>query len=801
MRRWVPTLVSVWLLGVAPLCALAGEIVESPGYAGRKVTIKYACWGGANEVAYARIILSEFVKRHTEIRVDISIYPWGQYWAKLQTQAASGLAPDVITTYSVNLGTWAALGALRPLDDLVKESGLPLDAYHGVTIETSQWDGHLYALPTEISMRTLIFSRDRLAEAGIPEERWPKAGEPMTWEQYRDLSGRLTYRNGDGTAVQYGMAVGISWDEAFLHLYGGACVDRDVNPTRSTVPGDSRLEQGLIELFKTQYGDRTDLGRIPLGSGSVGADGAALLTPKFAMTTAGPWCLVPLKQAGVNFGLAPMPRGPNPCNVIDVNGVAVYAQSKHVGEAWALVQFMASSTAQSLLGRGLKGIPALKSAGDALVHNDFGIEGLEAFIRNLDASRPNVMASSSYVPAALSKWLAGLEQTLDAEYDRRWNELRRPSGKVGSDDYREFVAGMDRFIEETVRAELLQLDAELGQAFARSEKKVPNTFVRWVMPAIMVVVLLALFVAYLRWIAGNRDSQHSRLKQSNLAGYLFISPWLIGTICFALGPIISAIFISFTEWNMISPPTWIGMQHYTSLWGDAVFFTGLKRTLLYAALAIPISLCGGLLTAGLLTCDVRGRDAIKAILYFPSLFTGAAVAVLWINMFNKEHGVINLLLSHFGINPVSWLDEGHAFYTVILMNVFWVGGAMVIYYAGMKQIPSSLYEAAAIDGAGPLRCFSHVTIPLLSPVSLFMVIMTTIGAFQVFTPALFFAQSSATIGEPGDALRFYSVNIYNEAFNNLNMGRASCYALVLFGIIFLLTMLQMKLSKRFVHSE
>jgi multiple sugar transport system permease protein len=126
---------------------------------------------------------------------------------------------------------------------------------------------------------------------------------------------------------------------------------------------------------------------------------------------------------------------------------------------------------------------------------------------------------------------------------------------------------------------------------------------------------------------------------------------------------------------------------------------------------------------------------------------------------------------------------------------------MIIYYAGMKQVPAVLYEAAEIDGAGPFRKFFSVTIPMLSPVILFMVVMTTIGAFQVFTPALFFAGDSTTVGQPGDSLRFYAVNVYDEAFNNLKMGSACCYAIILFLLIFLITMLQMKLSKRFVHTE
>jgi multiple sugar transport system permease protein len=360
---------------------------------------------------------------------------------------------------------------------------------------------------------------------------------------------------------------------------------------------------------------------------------------------------------------------------------------------------------------------------------------------------------------------------------------------------------MDTFVADTVETALPELEGELERAFARSRRPPPSRLVRTVLPVAAIALLGALLTLYIVWVRRTRAEPSARGRAAGLAGYGFLAPWLIGFTVFLVGPIVAAMVLSLTRWNMIKPPEWVGLQHYLGLLGDRHFGVGLRRTFLYVALVVPISLAGGLFTAGLLTCRIRGREAFKAIFYFPSLFTGAAAAVLWLNMFNKEYGVVNRLLGAVGVAPVSWLDEGHAFFTVVLMNVFWVGGAMIIYYAGMRQIPDALYESAEIDGAGPVRRFLHVTIPMLSPVILFMVVMTTIGAFQVFTPALFFAASSTQIGEPGDALRFYSVNIYDEAFNNLNMGRACCYALILFLIIFAVTMLQMRLSRRFVYTE
>jgi len=794
---------SFLVAGILPLLPtnLSAETIANEAHAGPKTTIRYALWGGASEVVYSRDICREFVKRNPGIAVEVAVYPWGQYWAKLQTQAASGLAPDVMSLYSGNMGVWIARGALLGLDDLVRQSGMDLDDYYRSAIDNCTWEGRLYCMPIELPVRTLVYSRDRLEEAGIPEAKWPQPDTAMSWEKFSALADRLTIRRSDGAFSQYGMSAGIGWNEIMFRMYGGEFFDRPVNPTRQVVAGNAALEKGIVEIFQAQYGKRNTLGAVPLSSGAFSSRDTLLLSPKFAMSLSGPWALRALKDAGVRFGIAPMPRGPKASQLIGVNAIGIYAHSDRQEAAWKFVRFMASDVVQPIFGKSLKGIPSLVSARDSLLNNDYGIAGCEAFLHDLPVSAPMKMTANSYVPGALAKWLSKLEQTLDKEYDRRLRKLPRADGAIADVDYDEFVAGMNEFVAATVKERLPELEDDLDRAFRRAKPREPGTLVGGVLPVVAVSLLLALVAAYVRWILKRHRPDPVQRRRADLAGYLFIAPWLAGFLCFVLGPILAAVWLSFTEWNMISPPRWIGLDHYLSLAGDRLFVIGLKRTFLYVLLVVPISLCGGLFTAGLLTCDIRGRDAFKAVFYFPSLFTGAAVAVLWVNMFNKEYGVINRLLGFLHVPPVSWLDEAHAFYTVILMNVFWVGGAMIIYYAGMRQIPRSLYEAAEVDGAGAMRRFWSVTIPMLSPVILFMVLMTTIGAFQVFTPALFFASSSAAIGAPGDALRFYSVNIYDEAFNNLRMGRACCYALILFVMIFTVTMLQMKLSKRYVHTE
>jgi multiple sugar transport system permease protein len=797
--RWALTLTLLLIC-----CAARAEIVENTGYSGPKTTIRYSIWGGADEVSDARMFCQQFVKLHPEIRLDVSVYPWGQYWAKVQTQMASGLAPDVMEFYTGSFGPWVARGALLPLDSLARADKFDLNAFSPGPIENCRWNGSLYSLPTDLAIWSVVYNEDVLEQSGIDRSEWPKSDKAMSWDEFLKLSKRLTLRNPDGSFAQYGMAAGQNWDLTMAGMYGGEFVDRPVNPTKATVAGNENLARGLIDLYESQYGDCTTLGSKPLNSGDfTNNTDTILLTPKFAMGTTGPWALKQLRDAGIHFGITPVPVGTKPHALISVNSLAIYVHSTHTKEAWEFLKFMTSLSAERYRGWTLKGIPTRREAEDALVHNKLGIPGCEAFIHDLHEGEPFMTTETTDIVSPRDKWLSNIETQFDAAYDARLAALPRHNGAISKTDYAAFVQGMDTLIEQTVRQGMPELNTEIQGAIDSTRSEPPGPFVSFWLPVLAALVLIVGAVFYLRGVARERasDLPTSEGRKPSLAGYGFIAPWLIGLACFVIGPIFASIYLSFTNWNMISPPQWIGFQTYLALPHDPKFLLGIEHTFGYAALVIPISLCGGLFTAGLLTSGIKGADAFKAILYFPALFTGAETAVLWVNMLNKDHGVLNLILSWVHIAPIDWMDARHAFYSVVLMNVFWIGGAMIIYYAGMKQIPQTLYEAADLDGATLPKKFIKITIPLLSPVILFMVVMTTIGSFQVFTPALFFAGDSTQIGSPDDALRFYAVNIYDQAFNNLRMGTACSYAIILFLIIFVITFVQLRLARRFVYTE
>lgn len=796
-----PVLCLVALLGVA--LGARAEVVENESYTGEKTLIRWAFWGGEETVVLFREIGEAFVERHPEIAVDIVIYPWGQYWQKLQTQTASGLAPDVLSIYSSQGGIWINHGALLPLDAYAQT--LDRSAYYPGAIRNFEWDGSLYAVPIEMAAYALVFSVDRLEEQGLPRDAWPRSDEPLAWDAFKGLMERLTLRDAQGDLTQYGMGNSfLDWNGVMVPMYGGDFLDRRINPTRATVRDNEALRRGLIDVWTTQYADRLLISTSTFRTAGIGGDNV-LQDPNVASAYLGPWVLRGLHEQGLRYQTSPLPRGPEPTQTMTVNGIGIYRESEHPDEAWTFIQFMAGRQAQEMIGRELRGIPPLKSAAPALVDNRFGVPGLEAYLVGLDDAEPLRTASNTYIEKAVGIWQERVDAILDQEHERRLRALQAEvgGGPVSSEALQTYRDEMAAFVEATVDEQLPVLARDLDLAFSRAQRPEAGAAQRWVVPLVIILLAVAALVGYVLYVRRQEsdEASHGGNRNAGWAAYLCLSPWLIGFVFFTVGPILASVALSFTEWNMITPPRWVGAQHYADLFSDRYFGLGIQKTFLYAALVIPISTIGGIATAGLLTSNVKGADSFKAIFYFPSLFTGAAAAVLWVNMFHKEYGIINRAVEFFGGLPINWLDEAHAFYTVVLMNVFWIGGATIIYYAGMKQIPRSLYEAAEIDGAGLFRRFWSITLPLLSPVILFMVVMTTIGAFQVFTPALFFVNYPAEIGGPGDSLRFYAVNIYDEAFNNLHMGKACAWAFVLFLIIFAVTMLQLKVSKRFVYTE
>ena len=283
-----------------------------------------------------------------------------------------------------------------------------------------------------------------------------------------------------------------------------------------------------------------------------------------------------------------------------------------------------------------------------------------------------------------------------------------------------------------------------------------------------------------------------------ITGYLFFSPGLIGLVFFLAGPILYSLYLSFTTYNIYQPPRWVGLDNYRiMLTQDPLFWKSLGNTLYYVALSVPINVAAGVLLAVLMNQKVRGIRLFRTIYFLPSVVSGVAVALLWQWILDPNFGMINTFLANLGIQGPGWLiDEHWSKPSLVLMNIWSVGGGMIIYLAGLQGVPASLYEAATVDGAGALRKFWSITLPMLTPTIFYNVVMGVLSGFQVFLQAYIM-----TGGGPNNSTMFYAFHLYNKAFKDLQMGYASAMAWVLLAISLLCTLVIFRSGTAWVYYD
>ncbi|MFG1622670.1 carbohydrate ABC transporter permease [Kribbella sp. NPDC049227] len=281
--------------------------------------------------------------------------------------------------------------------------------------------------------------------------------------------------------------------------------------------------------------------------------------------------------------------------------------------------------------------------------------------------------------------------------------------------------------------------------------------------------------------AGAAMSKKGRKGKKGKAGYLFLTPWIIGCVCLTLGPIIASLYFSFTDYSLLASPHWVGLKNYSDMFHDKRYWASVIVTVKYVFIGVPIKLGIALLIALLLKDGMRHMSVYRAIYYVPSLLGGSvAIAILWRQIFG-DPGIFQSFLALFGIESQGWLTSpATSLNTLIVLEAWQFGSPMLIFLAGLRQMPQDLYDSAAVDGAGPVRKFWNVTLPLLTPILFFNLVLQMIGSFQAFTPS--FIISSGT-GGPVDSTLFYTLYLYIQGFGNLQMGYASAMAWVLLVVV------------------
>lgn len=288
-------------------------------------------------------------------------------------------------------------------------------------------------------------------------------------------------------------------------------------------------------------------------------------------------------------------------------------------------------------------------------------------------------------------------------------------------------------------------------------------------------------------------------KKDNLAAYLFLGPWLLGLILITIGPMTASLALAFTDYNLLEPPEWAGFSNFVRMLSDERLHHALGVTFTYVLVSVPLQLALALLLAVVLDRGVRGMAFYRSIFYLPSLLgSSVAIAILWQRIFGSD-GLVNHFLGLFGVAGRGWISEPDtALSTLVVLNVWTFGAPMVIFLAGLRQIPTMYYEAAAVDGAGAVRRFRSITLPLLTPIIFFNLVLQIIHAFQAFTQA--FVVSNGT-GGPSDSTLFYTLYLYQRAFGNFDMGYASAMAWFLLVIIAAFTAVNFFASRYWVFYD
>jgi len=299
-------------------------------------------------------------------------------------------------------------------------------------------------------------------------------------------------------------------------------------------------------------------------------------------------------------------------------------------------------------------------------------------------------------------------------------------------------------------------------------------------------------------VAGRRSGALRR--QEAIHGWLLVSPWVAGLVVFIVGPVVASLYLSLTDYNVLNPPVYVGLKNYvTAFTGDRLFPLAIGRTVYYVVLTVPLGILGSLGLALLLNRGVPGTNLFRTMFFLPSLTPVVASAILWTWILQPQVGLLNYLLHFIGVRGPAWLGNPATALPALSVITLWgsLGGTtMIIFLAGLQGVPQELYDAADIDGAGGWSRFRHVTLPLISPTMFFNLVLGIIASLKVFTTAFI-----ATGGGPAFATWFVALHIWSEAFKYLEMGYASALAWIFTLILVVITVAQLRFSRRWVYYE
>ena len=764
------------------------------------VSIVFATTDGAESQPIIRGIIKDFERAHPNIRVILHPIV-DNYKNKVLAMTAANRAPDCARMGFMEYMSFSTRGALQPLDAFLKASPeIDLKGYYPNTVRYSSSQGHVWMIPRIVAPTGLIFYNKRLfREAGLayPDGSWTWDFQPrpeLGSKCFTNCLDKLTKRLPNGKPSQFGCAASWPqlWFETLLISRGLKMWDSDEHPTKLTV-----TEPEILKLFQFASDTVNKYRWLPSFSDLTTSNTNAhdeFVKGKIAMLQSGAWEVKKLRaEMKDDWDVTTYPsyrnepyRSPG-----EGGGIVMFAASKHPQETWEFIKWMSTAPGMIPLAKAGLDQPALM----ALARSDAWIPPKDA---TPPANLPEHLSVTDNAAAAIV-----LHQT--PEYFADFANACQGSAYDVLTGVKPPIVTMRKLQEQSTK--------NLAFALKRIDEP-PYPFV----PGLIIGLLI--FAAGVFWVYWPERTRHmtNQERKENRSAYLFLLPWL-GGLGMTFGPMIYSFLLSFAESDIIQTPKWRGLGNYADALDfarDDTLLISLRVTFMYAIISIPLGIATALGLALLLNQNVKGVPLWRALYYIPSLASGVATSLIWMKVFNPETGLLNALiygpngdrnllglgtmLSHLAgtpDRPINWLgNPATVLPAFIIMGMWGAGGGTIIFLAGLQGISTSYYEAATLDGASPWRRFRSVTLPLLTPTLFFSVITGVIGALQVFTQAFVI-----TDGGPDRATMFYMLNLYKKAFGELKMGYASALAWILFVIILLVTLVQLKGSKRWVFYE
>ena len=704
----------------------------------------------------------------------------GRMITQLQQDIAADAPSDMLTAQTHALVEWC---------EAVHEH----DFYEACWLEGSYTDPttgkhSVYTIPHNADSRALYYNSDLLERAGFVDDAG-NALPPSNWDELKEYAVALTEYDDAGNITRLGFApqYGNSW----LYLYGWQNGGRFMSDDGLTCTlDDPRIVEALqymVDVYEALGGiEKVSLFETTFQAGEFDP----FLTGQVAMKIDGDWFLTGIADLAPNmrFGVAPAPppKGREPITWSGGFCWAIPEGARNTEAAFELVRFLNST--RMWLYQGDVNARFFRSRGRAFVprmapiprindmYNARYIEGntdLPARVRTFFPLFYNLMNVSLYRPVTPVGTLLWDEHARAAE--RAWRLSMTP--------------------EEALTVGRQNVQRQLDLLHTDTEYPVVN----WTAVTVGLMGALGFLLLVIVLLVGVKRIYRAWSGAEQRAALFFMSPWLVGFFLFIAGPVVASFIYSFSRYDVLSPAEWVGFDNYRMLlFDDPLFWHSLANTA-YMVIGIPLGMAVGLGIAMLLNTEVRGMKFYRTLFYLPAIVPMVASSILWIWVLNPSNGLVNVFLRMLGVsNPPLWLQSSSWLFgskaAIILMGLWGAGAGMIIWLAGLKGIPTHLYEAAEIDGAGPFRKFFNITLPMLSPYIFFNLIMGIIGTMQIFTQAYIM-----TLGGPEDSTMFYAYYLFNNAFNYFNMGYASAMAWLLLIIVCFLTLLQLRLSKKWVY--